>query len=321
MRQYTAGPNDCGMRLDRFLCKLLPHLPPSLIQRSLRQKKARLNGRHQPASARMGEGDVVTLYLNDEMLDAPASGDEYLYVGNPSVKVVYEDENLLIADKPPGQSAQEDAYGAGGALITHIRAYLYQKGEWRPERENSFRPELCHRIDRNTGGLIMAAKTRRALTVICEKLKNREIGKYYLCVVHGAPNPASGTLRDYIIKSPERSMVRVSDTPAPGGREAVTVYRTLSRIPRGGERLTLLECKIETGRTHQIRAQLAAHGHPLLGDGKYGKLKKDEPRAQRLCAYKLSFDFKPPPGVLDYLKGKTVELDTAGFGLFAKDIR
>ncbi|MCL1819044.1 MAG: RluA family pseudouridine synthase [Oscillospiraceae bacterium] len=296
MKTFTATENDADMRLDRFITRLLPHLPPSLIQKSIRQKKVRLNGKHPKPDARIAAGDLITLYLRPEQLTPPTASAPQIpiYQSTPFVDVVYEDKHVLIANKPIGLLSQDDS--SPDSLASRICAYLYDSGEWRPQ--NGFKPELCHRIDRNTSGLVIAAKTHTALTIMCEKIRLREVEKYYLCLVHG--QPSDGTFKDFIFKHTNESRVTLTSNPVRGAKTAVTHCRTLEN--RGD--LSLLECRLETGRTHQIRAQLAFHGHPLYGDGKYGHDKG----TQCLCAYKLKFAFKTSAGCLGYLNGKTVEL-------------
>jgi 23S rRNA pseudouridine955/2504/2580 synthase len=290
------------MRVDRFLSRLLPHLPPSLIQKSIRQKKIRLNGKHPSPEDRLTVGDTVTLYLRPELYagadgNPPAMLNEGRLPPSPAINVIYEDENIIIANKPAGLLSQDDV--APDSLAARLLAYLYENGEWCPR--NGFRPELCHRIDRNTSGLVIAAKTHEALTVICEKIRLREIEKSYLCLAYGKFARQSGTFTDYIYKHTRESRVTVTPNPVRGAKTAITHYRVISES--GGR--SLVECILETGRTHQIRAQLAARGHPLVGDGKYGRDKG----AQHLCAYKLRFKFKTSAGKLSYLNGKTVKLN------------
>lgn len=295
MQTYTATENDANMRLDRFISRLLPHLPPSLVQKFIRQKKVRVNGKHPAPEARLAAGDTVTLYLRPELFDTQTSALPDAKI--PSyIDVIYEDENILIANKPAGLLSQDDS--GADSLAGRVLAYLYENGEWRPQ--NGFRPELCHRIDRNTCGLVIAAKTHDALTIMCDKIRLREVEKYYLCLAYGELEPPNGTFTDYIFKHTSESRVTVTPHPVRGAKTAVTNYRTLG--VRDG--VSLVECGLETGRTHQIRAQLAFHGHPLVGDGKYGRDKG----AQHLCAYKLIFKFKTTAGKLGYLNGKTVEL-------------
>ncbi len=310
MIDYTVGVNEAGMRLDRFIGKVLPHLPSTLIQKSLRQQKVRLNGRHQPPTTKLAVGDCVTLYYRPEWLIAPDVTKAYQLIEKPNVCVVYEDEHLVIVNKPVGQSVHEDSYGAKDTLLAHVQAYLVQTGSWVPAQEHQFMPQLCHRIDRNTSGLVIAAKTHAALDILCEKIRLHEIEKAYLCIVHGHPLPAQGTYRDFLVKHEDSSIVEVWTHPVPNGRTAITHYRTLHISAD----FALLECQLETGRTHQIRAQMAAHGHPLLGDGKYGRVTRGQTeRTQALCAHQITFAFQTPAGVLSYLQDRVITLPRVDF--------
>ncbi len=311
MKELTVGRDDAGQRLDRFVAKAVPLLPASLLQKYIRLKRIKLGGRGAARDTRLREGDVLQLYINDEFFAPPRADNAYLTVAAPKLRIVYEDEHILLADKQPGQAVHpHDGAEYGRTLIDHIQAYLYQKGEWNPRASASFTPALCNRIDRNTGGIVIAAKTAEALRVLNQKIKDRELDKRYLCVVHGAPRPPEGTLQDYLFKDAKRNRVYVSKTSRPGARTAVTRYRTLAA--RDG--LSLVECELVTGRTHQIRAQMAAAGHPLLGDGKYGRPDKRRPRKyQALCSYRLTFSFTTPAGALDYLDGRSFQLAAVDF--------
>ncbi|MBQ8974427.1 MAG: RNA pseudouridine synthase, partial [Oscillospiraceae bacterium] len=188
----------------------------------------------------------------------------------------------------------------------------YAKGEYRPREENAFAPALCNRIDRNTSGIVIGAKNAEALRIINEKIKNRQIDKYYLTVVHGRLSPPSGTLKNYLFKDAAKNQVFVKGTMEKGAKTAVTEYRTLA----ANGRLSLLECRLNTGRTHQIRAQLAAAGHPLLGDGKYGSARQNKSygeSGQLLCSYRLVFAFDTDAGALDYLRGKEFSVKKIDF--------
>ena len=214
-------------------------------------------------------------------------------------------------DKRPGLAVHpHDGAEYGRTLIDHIQSYLYQKREWRPREENSFTPALCNRIDRNTGGIVIAAKTAEALRVMNQKIKDRELDKRYLAIVEGTPKPANGSLKGYLFKDAQKNKVFVTDKPQPGAKTCQTNYKTLAS-QRG---LTLVECELITGRTHQIRAQFAHAGHPLLGDGKYGKLDKRFDRTyQALYSYKLTFTFTTDGGVLEHLNGKSFQVRHVDF--------
>ena len=321
MKELTVGKNDAGQRLDRFVGKAVPLLPESLLQKYIRLKRIKLNGKGSKRDTRLNEGDVLSLYINDEFFEKPTERNSYLKVGAPRLDIVYEDENILLADKKPGVLCHSAGEWDYNTLIANIQAYAYQKGEWRPREENAFAPALCNRIDRNTGGIVIAAKNAEALRIINEKIKEREIEKYYLCVVRGRPKPAEGELRGYIFKDAAKNRVYVRRKPEPGVKEALTYYRTLAS--QGG--LSLVECRLGTGRTHQIRAQMAAAGTPLLGDGKYGsdrENKKLGEDGQLLYSYRLEFAFKTDAGALNYLNGRSFSVSRVDFAeKYFPDIR
>ena len=303
MKEFTIGANDAGQRLDRFLAKAVPLLPASLAQKYIRLKRIKCNGKRIDRDSRLQEGDLLQLYINDEFFDKPREDNGYLTVAAPKLNIVYEDDQILLVDKRPGLAVHpHDGAEYGRTLIDHIQAYLYQKGQWRPREENAFTPALCNRIDRNTGGIVIAAKTAEALRVMNQKIKGREMDKRYLAVVEGVPKPKQGSLKGYLFKDAKKNRVFVSDSPQTGAKSCQTDYQVLV----SGNGLSLVECKLITGRTHQIRAQFAHAGHPLLGDGKYGKLdKRFDRNYQALYSYKLTFTFTTDAGALAYLDGKS----------------
>lgn len=311
MKELTIHHNDAGQRLDRFLAKAVPLLPASLAQKYIRIKRIKLNGARAERDTRLKEGDVLQLYINDEFFDKPREDNAYLTVASPKLNIVYEDDQILLVDKRPGLAVHpHDGAEYGRTLIDHIQAYLYQKHEWSPRSENSFTPALCNRIDRNTGGIVIAAKTAEALRVMNQKIKDREMDKRYLAIVEGTPKPKEGSLKGYLFKDAKQNRVFVTDTPQPGSKSCQTDYRILS----SANGLSLVECKLITGRTHQIRAQFAHVGHPLLGDGKYGKLdKRFDRNYQALYSYRLRFDFTTDAGSLGYLNGKSFQVEQVDF--------
>ena len=311
MKEFTIGPNDAGQRLDRFLAKAVPLLPASLAQKYIRLKRIKLGGKRVERDTRLNEGDVLQLYINDEFFDKPREDNAYLTVAAPKLNILYEDDHILLVDKRPGLAVHpHDGAEYGRTLIDHIQSYLYQKREWRPREENAFTPALCNRIDRNTGGIVIAAKTAEALRVMNQKIKDRELDKRYLAIVEGTPKPREGSLRGYLFKDAKKNRVFVTDTPQAGSKSCQTNYKVLAT----NDGLSLVECELITGRTHQIRAQFAHAGHPLLGDGKYGKLNKRFDRSyQALYSYKLSFCFTTDAGALEYLSGKSFRVDKVDF--------
>lgn len=312
MKEFIITKNDAGQRLDRFISKAVPLLPPALIQKYIRKKRVKINDKASPREYKLSEGDVLKLYINDEFFEAPHEENAYLAISKPKIDIVYEDENIILLDKKPGMLCHSAEGNSISTLIANVQAYLYQKGEWRPSEENSFVPALCNRIDRNTGGLVIAAKNAESLRIINEKIRLREIEKYYLCVCFGRPQPEFGTLEGYIFKDAVKNRVYVREKSEKGTKTAVTKYKTL----KSAGALSLLECELITGRTHQIRAQLAAMGHPLLGDGKYGAESQNKPygeRSQALYSYRLRFEFKTVAGSLDYLNGREFKVSSIAF--------
>lgn len=311
MKELTVGQNDAGQRLDRFLAKAVPLLPASLAQKYVRIKRIKLNGGRAERNTRLQAGDVLSLYINDEFFDTPREDNAYLTVAVPKLNIVYEDENILLVDKRPGLAVHpHDGAEYGRTLIDQIQAYLYQSRQWRPREENSFTPALCNRIDRNTGGIVIAAKTAEALRIMNQKIRDREIDKRYLAIVEGTLSRKEGSLTGFLFKDAKKNRVFVTDAPQPGSKSCRTDYRVLAS--RAG--LSLVECRLITGRTHQIRAQFAHVGHPLLGDGKYGKLDKRFDRDyQALYSYRLTFTFPTDAGILEPLKGRTFQVQEVDF--------
>ena len=295
MKEFTIGPNDAGQRLDRWIAKTLPRLPAPLAQKYIRLKRVKVNGKGSRRDVRLQKGDVLQLYINDEFFERPTRENAFLSVFKPQLDILYEDGHIMLLNKRPGMVVHPDDQERVNTLITHVQAYLYQKKEWSPYWENSFAPALCNRIDRNTGGIVIAAKTAEALRVMNQKIRDREL-----------------QLKGYILKDEDKAQVKVFDKPVPGGKTAVTLYKTLET--RNG--LSLVECDLITGRTHQIRAQFAAAGHPLLGDGKYGRERNNkrlDRKFQALYSYKLRFAFTTDAGCLEHLNGREWTVENVDF--------
>lgn len=307
MRELTIKKNDSGQRLDKFITKTL-ELPASLLYKSIRLKKIKVNRKRAEAGQILIEGDTVQCFLAESFFEKETTDDSLLHI-TPSLDIIYEDENILLVNKRPGISVHEDEHGAKNTLITHILAYLAQKNEYNPNEEQSFVPALCNRIDRNTAGIVIAAKNAEALRVMNEKIKNREINKFYLAAIHGIPNKSSDTLTGYLLKDEKTNTVKVfSKNPPKNAKSIITKYKAIAKR----EDSCLVEVELLTGRTHQIRAHFAYIGHPLIGDGKYGINKSDREKGykyQALCSYKLRFSFKGEKTILDYLNGKEFKID------------
>ena len=307
MRILSVGKNDAGQRLDKFLTKAVKGLPLSMTYKAIRTKKIKVNRGRAKENQMLREGDEIQLFIKDEFFDLPEKDHSALGAIKPKLAIVYEDENILLLNKRPGVLVHEDTAGGENTLILHVKAYLYQKGEYDPADEQSFAPALCNRIDRNTGGIVIAAKNAAALREMNEKIKQNEISKFYLCAAHGKLPKKADALRGFLRKDSAKNLVTVSDTPMRGGKNIETRYRVL-REKNGN---SLLEVELVTGRTHQIRAHLAHIGNPLLGDGKYGKNRAEKGKGykyQALYAYKLLFDPVGGDGVLAYLEGRSFQI-------------
>lgn len=311
MRKFVINKNDAGQRVDKFITKAVPDLPQSMMYKSIRNKNIKLNRKRCEISTRLCEGDILELYIKDEFFsDAPAEHD---FLAAPAdIDVVFEDENIMLINKKVGLVVHEDDTNTRDTLINRIRHYLYDNGEYDPDDENSFAPSLCNRIDRNTSGIVIAAKNAEALRILNEKIKNRELEKRYLCITVGVPPKKHDTMTAYLRKNSTDNMVRISDKRLPDYLTAVTEYTVL----RKKGQLALLEVLLHTGRTHQIRAHMAHIGCPLLGDGKYGinsVNREYKLKTQALCSYKLKFSFTSDGGVLEYLNGREFQINDVWF--------
>ncbi len=312
MREMMIKENDAGQRLDKFLLKAVPGLPKTLMYKFLRTKHIKLNGKKAEISTRLQPGDRLTFFISDEFF---VKDDPRLFMrAKPEVRVVYEDENILLADKPSGLIVHEDDGEAVDTLINRVKHYLVDKGEYDPDGEASFAPALCNRIDRNTQGIVIVAKNAQSLRLLNECIKNRELHKFYLCLLKGVPQPKEAELTHFMRKDEKENKAIVYDKPVPGGKTMITRYRVL----RSYKKAALCEVELKTGRTHQIRAHMAYIGCPLVGDGKYSDNRLERTlgfESQALCSYKLIFDFKDSCA-LSYLNGRVF---TVGDIPFASD--
>ncbi|MBQ2676171.1 MAG: RluA family pseudouridine synthase [Clostridia bacterium] len=311
MKSFTINKNDSGQRLDKFITKAAPLLPQSLLYKYIRLKRIKVNNKRAEISTRLNVGDVVDMYINDEFFEPKEKTYEFTFASK-KLNIVYEDENILLIDKPEGLIVHPDNNEFRDTLIGRIQRYLFEKGEYNPEDEASFAPALANRIDRNTGGIVIAAKNAQTLRVLNDKIKFRELDKFYLCLIHGTLKTKQDTLTAYLSKNEDKNIVKVSDTPFENSKEIRTKYRVLKEF----DNKSLLEIELLTGRTHQIRAHFAHIGHPLVGDGKYGQNKLDKKQGfvhQALYSYKLVFNFKTDAENLNYLNGKEFKVDKVWF--------
>ena len=309
MKKLFINTNDAGQRLDRFIKKAVPLLPESLIQRYIRLKRIKVNGKRAQNNYMLCVEDEIELYVNDEFFITDDTGLSFL-AAPADISVVYEDENVIIADKPAGLVVHEDAENTADNLINRITHYLYLKGEYDPKAENSFAPALCNRIDRNTCGLVVAAKNAESLRTLNSLIKLRLVEKRYRCLVFGRPPKEQGEVVSYLTKDGDKNLVTTQRTRADGAKTAITRYR----IVETRKDISLLDIELMTGRTHQIRVQMAQLGCPLVGDAKYGWGRKNRElnvKYQALCAYKFAIRAGEDAKNLGYLNDRE---------FFAKDM-
>ena len=303
LKKIEIGKLDANQRIDKFLSKSFKSLPLSMIYKKKKKKDIKINGKRCSQDTHLKVGDIVTLYLKDEFFEEKFSKYDFLKAPN-KLDIIYEDQNILLLNKKPGLIVHPDKNYHFDSLIARIQRYLYEKGEYDPKDSHSFAPSLVNRIDRNTGGIVIAAKNSESLKILNERLKEREIKKFYLCIVYGTFSKKHNTLTAYLEKNESKNKVYIYKTQKEGTKTIKTKYKVLNE----NNNFSLLEVELLTGRTHQIRAHMAFIGHPLLGDGKYGKNSINKTlgyKWQALYSYKLQFNFDTPAGILSYLNNKT----------------
>ncbi len=302
MKEFTIGKNDKDMRLDKFLSKVMPDAGSGIIYKSLRKKRIKVNGKRiTDGSLRLCEGDILEVYCNDDLFVVIDGTKPTTPIFNHILRVIYEDEYIIVMDKPSGLPSQGEP--GEDSLEAEMRAYLIEKGDYNPQTENTFLPSLCHRIDRNTAGLVIGAKDAESLRIMNQKIKNREVRKFYLCETEGTPTPETGEIIGYLKKDEKRRRMSFYEEKVPDSIRCHTRYRVLK-----SGKIATVEAELLTGRTHQIRVGFAHLGYPLVGDVKYGASKDKKGSYQHLNSYRILFDFTTESGCLAYLTGKEIIL-------------
>ena len=306
MKSFTAGPNEDGVRLSRFVEGVTHQMPRSLMYKAFRNKRIKVNGKRAEPDTRLAEGDVIELYINDEFFPAGAGLPRPKPPRRqPPVTVIYEDENFAVLYKPAHLLCHSDRTGDAN-LVDAFAAYLQAKGEYDPHAEQRFAPALCNRLDRGTEGLVLAAKTYAALRDLNGIIRDDLMKKEYLTITVGAP-PAGRHIA-WLQHNEKTNKVRIHARAGDGYKQIIT---DVTVIRQAGP-FALCRIGLVTGRTHQIRAHLAYLGHPVLGDSKYGNRKMNERtglKTQALCAQRLTFGHIPPENSLHYLSGRVIKLD------------
>ena len=304
MKKFTAGANEDGVRLSRFVEGVTSGLPRSLLYKSFRNKRVKVNGRRAEPDARLAAGDVIELYINDEFFPEKPAPAAKPARRQPPVTVVYEDADIAVLYKPAHLLCHSDRTGDAN-LIDAFTAQLAAAGQYDPHAEQRFAPALCNRLDRGTEGLVIAAKNYAALRDMNEIIRNDWLKKEYLTITVGAP-PAGRHIA-WLQHSEKGNKVRIHARESEGYKQIITDVAVL----RCQGPFALCRIGLVTGRTHQIRAHLAYLGHPVLGDIKYGNRKMNERsglKTQALCAQRLTFGRIPEENGLHRLSGRCVKL-------------
>ncbi len=301
MHTFEIGVNDAGQRADKFLIKACPALPKSLLYKTFRKKDVKLNGKRIPAETFLAEGDTVQVYLPDEFFVSAKKTASETHLPKP--EIIYEDANILLMKKPVNLPVHADGQGSADTLAGRFLQYLTESGAYDADAEQSFTPALCNRLDRNTEGFVIGAKTAEALRTVNEMIRENRVIKQYLCITAGIPPKEHDTVRAYHRRLESRP-AELSEVPREGFREIVTEYEVLQKH----DCLALLLVTLHTGRTHQIRVQTAALHCPVLGDNRYGNRSVNARCGeghQLLAACLLRFDVPDEGHLLSHLHGKS----------------
>ena len=303
MRELVVKKNDANQRLDKFLLKKFKTMPKKMAYMYIRKKCVKVNGKKATPEVMLKENDLLTFYIKDEFFDNIQEENYESLKAPKNLKIIYEDENIILLDKKPGVIVHQDKSYHFDCLLLRLQHYLYDNGEYNPKEENCFAPALVNRIDRNTGGIVIGAKNAESLRILNQKMKDRELHKFYLCLLINKPKKDNAILSDYLIKNEKTNKVTVLRNEKQGAKKILTKYSVLET----NNNLTLCEVELLTGRTHQIRAHMSSIGCPILGDNKYGNKKLNQKYSlskQCLYSYKLAFDFTTDSGILSYLDKK-----------------
>lgn len=312
MKEIVITSNEAGQRFDKFLRKYLKNMSLSAIYKAIRKKDVTVNGKKSSEKYLLNEGDVVNFYLDVEEVKKEKSLD-FLQI-EYDFEISYEDENILVVEKMANVLVHPDE-GSEFTLTDAVMAYLYDKGEYKPQEERTFAPAPCNRLDRNTEGLVIFAKNFETLRAINEMIRNGDVQKFYMTFVKGKIE--DGTYEAYIVKNPKTNRVNIYKNKVLNSKEIITKIATVDSIGQFSQ----IEIDLITGRSHQIRAHLSWLGNPIIGDPKYGDKKSNSyfinkygVQNQLLVAYKLVF--RNCPEKLKYLEGKTITMPLPG--LFKK---
>ena len=300
MKEILVPQKYDEKKLNTFLLENFDGLSLNLLYKTLRKKDIRVNDQKISENVLLHEGDHVKIYLTAEQLYKKS---------NCSISIVYEDENIVVVNKPVDIEVVGERSLTSSLISYYTNLHRNENNKISSNKNKSNFIAPCHRLDRNTTGLVLFAKNEEALSILLKKFKNHEIEKHYKAMVVGIPTPKKATLTAYLFKDRKKSLVYISDFPKKGYEKIVTSYKILSMNNK--QNTSMLDVTLHTGKTHQIRAHLAHIGHPIVGDGKYGNKEINRKlglKVQQLCSNSLQFNFNTNSGILNYLTGKKISL-------------